>query len=139
MQFANEDAMNEGLHVVPGQQGEKLDVVLSDDGATLVCHVVSDKGEPVRRAIIHLIPDEPRKRIPSLYGQTWIGDDGVCKMRGVAPGSYRAFAFTPEQQIDVRHADELRPYEKFAKQVRFAPKETVQLQLQVIPALAEPQ
>ena len=139
VRFANEDALSEGLHVGQGQQGEKLDVILSDDGATLACHVVSDKGEPVRRVVVHLIPDEPRNRLLSLYGQTWIGDDGVCKMRGVAPGSYRAFAFTPEQQVDVRHADELKPYEKFAKQVRFAPKETVQLQLQVIPAPAEPQ
>ena len=101
--------------------------------------MVSNKGEPVRRVSVYLIPDEPRNRVLSLYGQTWIGDDGTCKVRGVAPGSYRAFAFTEEQQVDVRHVGDWKPYEKFSKQVHFAPKETVQLQLQVVPGPAEPQ
>ena len=139
VRYANEDALNEGLRVAPGQQAEKLEVIVSDDGATLACHVLSDKGEPVRHAFVHLVPDEPRGSVFSLHAGTWIGDDGVCKIRGVAPGSYRAFAFAEGRQIDPRHADELKPYEKFAKPVRLAAKETVQLQLQVIPEPAEAQ
>ena len=139
VRYANEDALNEGLRVAPGQQAEKLEVIVSDGGATLACHVISGKGEPVRHAAVYVVLDEPRNSVPSLYAYTWVGDDGACKLRGVAPGSYRALAFTEAQQIDARHADELKPYEKFAKQVRFAAKETVQLQLQVIPEPAESQ
>ena len=132
------DVLNEGLNV-HGQSGDKLEVVLSGDGATLNCTVVSDKGDPVRQAQVILVPDEPNNHAFNLFRQSGIGESGTCKIRGVAPGAYRAFAFPPEPYVDIRRVDAWKPYEKFGKPVRFAPKETVQLEIPAIPAQSEEQ
>lgn len=86
----------------------------------------------MRRALVILFPDEIKNRAFSLIKQGGIGVDGSCKITGVMPGSYRVLAVIPEPYIDLRRVHDWTPYEKLAKTVRFGPRETVQLQLQVV-------
>src|SRR5712692_10600292 len=132
VQFGDQDALDDGLEV-HGQAAGKLEVVMRDDGGTLECKVVSAKGEPVEGAHVTVVPEEPRRRALALFGEARTDENGQCKITGMAPGAYRAFAFEGKQEIDVRQAEGWKAFEKFGKQVRLEARQRVQLELKVVP------
>jgi hypothetical protein len=49
---------------------------------------------------VKLVPDPPRRAQMALYSECKTDAAGTCSILGVAPGSYHAFAFAEERQID---------------------------------------
>ena len=59
---------------------------------------------PLPDAYVKLVPDSPRRGQMASYADCKTDAGGTCSMLGVAPGSYHAFAFAEERQVDFRDA-----------------------------------
>jgi hypothetical protein len=64
--------------------------------------VKDSKGKPLPDCFVRLVPDAPRRAQIALYGECKTDASGACQLMGMAPGSYRAFAFAEERRIDFR-------------------------------------
>jgi hypothetical protein len=104
------DVTDEGLEVTgPGKVS--LEVVVSGDGGQME-GVVSDKdGVAIPGATVVLIP-EPRKRVRvDLFIHNETDQNGVYRMKGIPPGSYKLFAWKDLEDGTWFDPDFLRNYE----------------------------
>jgi len=76
------------------------------------------KGEPFPEANASLLPDEPRREQAALYGNCITDARGVCTLRGIAPGEYRALAVSKDLGIDFRDPNITKEFEKQTKAVK---------------------
>jgi hypothetical protein len=73
-----------------------LEVVVSSRGATLE-GVALDKDQPAANATVVVVPEEKYRRIQERFGVGSTDQNGHFTIRGLAPGSYTAFAW---QDVD---------------------------------------
>jgi len=101
IQAGDDDALAGGVHVGL-QPADRLKVTLKGNGGTLQASVKDSRGKPLPDCYVRLVPDAPRRAQMALYGECKTDASGACGLVGIAPGSYRAFAFAEERQIDFR-------------------------------------
>jgi hypothetical protein len=75
-----------------------LEIVVSRGGGTILGSVRDAKNNPVPSQRILLVPDPPRRQNPLLYKPGISNPMGSFTFSGVAPGSYKLFAW---EQIPV--------------------------------------
>jgi protocatechuate 3,4-dioxygenase beta subunit len=73
-----------------------LEVVVSSRGATLE-GVALDKDQPAANATVVVVPEEKYRKIQERFGVGSTDQNGHFTIRGLAPGSYTAFAW---QDVD---------------------------------------
>lgn len=71
-----------------------VELTLSADAPQLNGTVVDREGEPVRGATVVLAPDESRREQYWLFRTATVDQNGGFAMKGIAPGSYTAYAFS---------------------------------------------
>jgi hypothetical protein len=54
--------------------------------------VQDGKGQPVRSAVVVLVPPQDRRRNPDLYKTATADDRGSFRLDAIAPGTYKLFA-----------------------------------------------
>jgi hypothetical protein len=118
----DDDALSGGIHVGSQPLGP-LKIALKDKGATVQASVVTSDGKPLPDAFVKLVPDPPRRTQMALYADCKTDATGACGMLGVAPGSYRAFAFAGETQLDFRDPTATADIEDSGKSIVVAESE----------------
>ena len=69
----------------------------------------------------------------ALYGECKTDASGACRLIGMAPGSYRAFAFAEERQIDFRDTAATTDIEDLGKTVSLAEGDRQAIELTPVP------
>jgi protocatechuate 3,4-dioxygenase beta subunit len=80
-----------------------MGVVVSQSGAELNGAVLGDDGKAAPGAVVTMIPDPPRPELAYLYQRTNTDQNGIFRIRGIAPGKYRVIAWQelePGEQFD---------------------------------------
>jgi len=132
IQTGDDDALAGGVHV-GGQAAGALKVILKGNGGTVQASVKDAKNKPLPDAYVRLVPDAPRRGQMALYADCKTDASGACSMLGVAPGSYHAFAFAEERQVDFRDAAAMADIEDSGKAVSIAEGERQGVELAPAP------
>ncbi len=101
IQTGDDDALAGGVHVGTSPVG-RIKVILKGNGGTVQASVWDAEVKPLPDYQVRLVPDAPRRGEMALYGECKTEASGACDLLGVAPGSYRVFAFAEERQLDFR-------------------------------------
>ena len=128
----DDDALVSGVHVGL-QSGGLLKIVLKANGGTVEASVKDSQGKPLPDCFVRLVPDAPRRAQMALYGECKTDAGGTCRLIGMAPGSYRAFAFTEERRIDFRDAAATTDIEDLGKTVSIVEGGRQAIQLTPVP------
>ena len=78
---------------ITGEQPTPLQVLLRTDSGTVQGSVTDNDRRPAAGASIVLVPPDNRRQNRLLYRTTTADVDGRFSIRGVAPGTYRIFAW----------------------------------------------
>jgi hypothetical protein len=100
----------------------ELSIVLGADGGELTGGVANDKSEPVDSAIVTLVPTGSH-RSRSFFKTANTDASGHFTIRGIAPGSYKLFAWDQVNSNAVFYdPDFLKPYEASGQNVEIQSK-----------------
>jgi len=132
IRLGTRDALTEGVHVGGGPVGS-LEVTFAPNGARVDCTVTTEQGDPAPSAHVMLLPDPPRESQVARYGQCVTDQKGTCTITGIAPGSYHAFAFPGEPDIDFRDPDSRTPLQPYSTATTLKEGERVRLALKTLP------
>ena len=113
------DALQEGVRAGDGPLAA-LNIVVMANGAAAECTVKDENGDPAPGASVLIVPDAPRRQQAALFGECRTKADGTCRILGITPGEYHAFAFPNGTEIDRRDPDAWKPFEKSSEAVKFA-------------------
>lgn len=92
MRMGRDDVLNDGLHL-QGPPENALEVTIGVDAARVHGTVVDSRQQPLVNRTVVLIPDLRLRRRHDLYHSSAAGSGGRFQIQGVAPGSYKLFAF----------------------------------------------
>jgi protocatechuate 3,4-dioxygenase beta subunit len=129
------DVTESGVDLTSGG-GCELAITMSANGGQVEGQVQDDKGQPAQGAMVTLLAVGTRR--DDLFKVAGADASGHFKIAGIAPGSYRLFAW--EQGTDfnaVRYdPDYVKPFEGSGQSVQVSDggKESVSLKVIVVPA-----
>ncbi len=126
------DALAEGVSLMGTPPG-LLEIVLKPNGGLLQATVKDDRDGAMPAAQVWLVPDGPNQQKPALYGECRADPKGSCRITGITPGDYHAYAFPTEVALDRRDPDAIKPLEKHGKAVKFAEGDKQAVELVAIP------
>lgn len=131
VRWLGRDVMQCGIDLTEGAAESKLVVVLSANGGQIDGVVSDDRSAPVVEAMVTLVPagGTPSK---SLFKFAWTSTQGHFHMQGIAPGSYKLFAWEDVDTNQVMYdPDFLKPFDAQAQSIEISEgsKESVQLKL----------
>jgi len=118
IRMGDADALIDGIHVGDSTP-EPIEIVLKANGATANCTVKDESGTAVPNAHVVLRPDGPKQKALALYGDCHTDAAGTCKIQGIAPGEYHAYALPSDIETDYRDPDSFKLFEKYAKALKF--------------------
>jgi hypothetical protein len=101
----------DGMIVVNRNNPEPIEVTLARSGGTIEGVVRDSVSKPVALSMVTLVPDGPRRKNPIFYKLVQSGSDGQFTIQGVAPGSYKIFAWENIPRGAERNAEFLKPFE----------------------------
>jgi hypothetical protein len=133
IRFGDEDALTGGVDV-HGPPPGKLEVLLRDDGGTIICTVRAANGETAGHAKVTAVPEEPRRHALALYGESEADESGQCKLQGLAPGRYLLLASEGQEEPDLRRDEAWQRFEKLGRKVEVAANQTTTVELKIISA-----
>jgi len=119
IQAGDDDALASGVHVGLLPMG-RLKITLRGNGGTVQASVKDSQSNPLPDCYVRLAPDAPRRAQMALHGEYKTDASGACGLLGVAPGSYRAFSFAENRQIDFRDTAATSDIEDLGKAITIA-------------------
>jgi hypothetical protein len=132
IQAGDDDALANGVQVGRLPVG-RLKVTLKGNGGTVQASVKDSQGKALPDCSVRLVPDAPRRAQMALYGECKTDASGACGLLGVAPGSYRVFAFAEERQIDFRDPAATTDIEDLGKAITIGEGERQGIELIPVP------
>jgi hypothetical protein len=99
------DVLRQDLRI---EKESVLDVVISPGAGTAEGRVLDSTKKPVHNASVSLVPEPPLSERTDYYGayhDTHTDQDGAFILRGLTPGSYRAYAWTDAPVGGFRNAE----------------------------------
>ena len=114
-------------------QSDRLDILLSPNGAQIEGDVVDEHGDPVRGLQPVLIPDRDRER-RDLFRTAATDQNGHFTLKSLPPGVYKIFAWEELDQFAYFDPEVLRRYELQGKAVTVSESSKLTVQVKVIPA-----
>jgi hypothetical protein len=127
------DVLHEDL--VVERAPARLDIVLGERGGTVQGSVAAADGRKVQNALVALVPQGSLRSRTDYYG-AWqsqrTDQNGAFVLRGLAPGSYEAFAWTGVPAGGFRNSEFMRRYEGTGIPVVVKAGETQALDLRLV-------
>jgi hypothetical protein len=98
IRYGDKDVADSAVEFKGGSDASRLEIVLSNSGATVSGRVVNDRGEMVRGARIFLVPADPRHR-SSFVDSVSSGENGAFRAGPARAGDYIIAAFAPGSRM----------------------------------------
>ena len=117
--------------------GAPVTVLLSPKAAAVNGTVTNDKGQVATNVTVVLVPDTPDRSRHELYKTATLDQYGHYKLGGIAPGSYRLFAFQNLDEGAWEDPDYLKTIEKQGVPVSLAESDRQSSDLTVIAGTEE--
>jgi hypothetical protein len=118
---------------ISGPVSDFLDILLSTKGGQIDGRVVDKDERPMQAIQVVLIPDQQRNR-RDLYKLGTSDQNGQFRMRAIAPGDYKLFAWEDLEQGAYNDPDFLRKYEALGMPVKVSESAKQNIDVKVIPA-----
>jgi hypothetical protein len=115
VKVGDRDILADGIQITGDTE---FDIQLGSRGAELKGSVTNANGEIVANSIVALVPDAPLRAAVPLYKSGTTDIDGRFRLIGIAPGSYRLFAWTELPGPAYLNAEFMKRYEDAGKAVR---------------------
>jgi uncharacterized surface anchored protein len=131
-QYNGHDVLNKPL-VASSSTAGTLTIVLSSKTGTITATVVDAKLQPVAASQVVLIPDAHRDRY-DLYKTATTDAAGHATIAGVAPGSYKLFAWEALEPYAYYDPKILEVFEQQGTPVRVEESSTASADVKLIPA-----
>jgi hypothetical protein len=120
-----------GLQITARDLGA-VEVLVKTDGGT-IDGVVSDAAGVAQSGVaVVLVPPEDRRRNTGLYKTVNTNAAGRFTIRGIAPGSYKLFAWSSVPQGAYQNAEFIAKDEQRGRQVLVTPSSTTTIELTLI-------
>jgi len=113
--IGDKDALSEGLDI-PGDT--ELEIVLGASGGLIQGTVRDATGNTLPDAVVALVPDAPRRKAGPLYQSVITDPNGKFEIHGIAPGSYKLFAWPELEGLAYRNAEFMKEFEDRGKPVK---------------------
>lgn len=136
--LGSDDALDAGVTVAHGKTFGSMEMVISGTGARVEGSVLNEDNLPVSGARVVVVPDGKRRENPSWYKSGITDQYGRFVLRGIAPGSYRLFAWEEIEFGIWQDPDFLQTVEKLGLPLELAESATRTVELKSIPAAAPP-
>jgi hypothetical protein len=104
----NQDILKDGFDVT---SDASVEIVLAMSGAIVQGNVRDTLGHDAPGAVVVLIPDAPYRNVGLRYRRVVTDPNGRFEIHGIAPGSYKLFAWTQLEEQAYRNADFMKPFE----------------------------
>jgi hypothetical protein len=133
VQWGMQDITDSGLDLLNGVPARtELTITLGADAAQIEGIVSNEKSEPGDGATITLVPTGAH-RSRAFHKSTVADSGGHFTIRGIAPGSYKLFAWDKvDTNAVIFDPDFLRPYEAIGQAVEFGSNDKKVIELKVI-------
>jgi hypothetical protein len=92
IRLGNKDLLDNGLHI-EAETKDTLQIVLSMNGGSAQGRVIDSSGKPVPNARAVLVPESARRQRGDLYKNVATDEAGRFQLTGLAPGTYKLFAW----------------------------------------------
>jgi hypothetical protein len=113
---------------------EQIQVIIdATKGATVEATVQTSDGDPAPRERVVLVPSEDQRQYPAHYKVGTTDIAGRVILRGIAPGSYTAFAWESIPDTAWLNKEFLSKYQDLGVPVTLLPGAQIKLQLKSIP------
>jgi hypothetical protein len=114
---------------VPIEGNVEIEVVLARPGGIVEGVTAGEAGTPLSGAVVALVPDTPLRESGLFYRSAVTDVNGRYRLEGVAPGSYRLYAWTELEGAAYRNAEFMTAYESEGTPVALEGPETITLDI----------
>jgi hypothetical protein len=129
--FGDRDLKNGQIDLTNGA-GASLNIVLGADGGEVDGYVENSDGQPTAAAQVILAPAEEYEARSDLLKQSVSDPSGNFRIKDVAPGEYKVFAWQSNAEDAIQSAEFRKPFESKSAAVTVGPKEKASVQLSLI-------
>lgn len=116
--LSDQDVLESGFTMAGGTA--KLDLLISPAGGQLEGVVIDNKQQPAKAATVALIPEPERQSRLALFKTATTDQTGHYSIQGIAPGSYKVYAFEDLPPGAYQDPDFMKSFEKSAESVTIA-------------------
>jgi len=135
IRLGSADILKDGLHMA-GPVRDELQIVVSDNAGQLDGVVLDFKRQPFSNATIALLPEfNQRAGRLDLFKNSTSNEDGKFHFEGVAPGTYKIFAWEDIPPDDWYDPEVVQPYESQGTSVQIEEVKTKTIEVRVIPTV----
>jgi hypothetical protein len=131
VRLGEQEVVDKGLDLTQVRSGAVIHVLLSRQGAS-VTGIVRDGGTPAPGRPVTLAPDPPRPELSQRRRSAASDEKGRFNMTGVAPGTYRLYAWVEPVADGLADPEFLKRFEAQATPVTVAEGESTQANATVI-------
>jgi hypothetical protein len=131
LRLDDREVVDQGLDLTQVRSGAAIDVLLSRQGASLA-GIVRDGGTPAPGRQVTLAPDPPRAELSLRLRSATSDEKGRFDITGVAPGTYRLYAWMESVTDELPNPEFLRRFEAQATPVTVREGERGQVDATVI-------
>jgi protocatechuate 3,4-dioxygenase beta subunit len=140
VRWSDRDVMQSGLDLTQGAAESRLVVVMSAAGGQIDGVVEDEQSAPAAVALVTVVPSSGGPSVKSLFKYSMTNPAGHFHMQGIAPGSYKLFAWEDADPNQVMFdPDFLKPFDSAGKSIEISEGSKEAVQLTLIKQAAEKQ
>jgi Carboxypeptidase regulatory-like domain len=129
------DVQAHGAEVSSGSAPQQIDIVYSSNSGTLGGTVTNKDDLPAAAATVVVVPEGNPSRIKPEKYKTGVTDQyGHFEIRGIPPGSYKAYAWEKLDTDSLNDVEYMKPYESAGEAVDLNANDRKTVELKMIPA-----